>query len=398
MTDVITVVEGLDFIVSLAAGHVHPEDIDAAREAAESARLRAGYLGSTVVMALVGGTGSGKSSLLNAIVGEEVAPTSALRPHTTDPLAVIEAGGDPALREMLGRLGVTRILTQDELPGFALLDMTDIDSVEPEHRSRVEELLPEVDVVLWVLDPVKYADPAVHQELIAPLAGAADRLVFVLNKIDELDAGDVDRVSADLAARLEADGIPAPVVFEIAAAPRVGEALGMDPLVAHLSARLDEKRIHIGKVVDDARGAARSIAAAAGIVKGGGLDFEERWTEVRSAIADEVAAGLGPASLEEGLRLLEGLILRLAADAGGVFGIRLRQAFDTRLIEEELVGAFDMARGESDPQAAIDSELQRRLGAPLRELLWERASLAAVVAGLSVDATMVDHDLGRLGA
>ena len=42
----------------------------------------------------------------------------------------------------------------------------------------------------------------------------------------------------------------------------------------------------------------------------------------------------------------------------------------------------------------LDAELQERIGAPLRTLLWERASLSAVVAGLAVDAAMAEARLG----
>lgn len=396
MSDAITVVEGLDFIVSLASGHLHPDDLDSARETATNARMRAGHLGTTMVLALVGGTGSGKSSLLNALAGEDVASTSPVRPHTTEPLALIPEGPEPSLRDLLARLDVTRVVTQDRFPDFAILDMTDIDSVATGHRTVVERLLPEVDVVVWVLDPVKYADPVLHREFIAPLAESSDRLVFVLNKVDQLDESSLDRVVEHLRLLLTEDGIADPVLFETAAAPPTSAPRGMDALAAHLSARLDEKRVHIGKIVDDARRAARSVAGAAGVGEGGSLDFETRWDAVRASIATHLASGNGAAAFQEGLRLIEGMILRLSTDAGGVFGLRIRQSFGTRLIEEELSAAFDAALATADPPVAIDTELQERFGAPLRTMLWERASLSAVVAGLAVDATMVDQALGRL--
>jgi GTP-binding protein EngB required for normal cell division len=395
VSDAITVVEGLDFVVSLAAGHLHPDDLDAARSTASDARTRAGHLGTTMVLALVGGTGSGKSSLLNALAGEEIASTSPVRPHTTEPLALVPDRPEPALRSLLERLGVSRTVSQDRFPDFAILDMTDVDSVAIEHRVRVERLLPEVDVVLWILDPVKYADPVLHREFIAPLAGSADRLAFVLNKVDQLDEASLDRVNEHLRALLAEDGIAEPVVFETAAAPPSGVPRGMDALAAHLVGRLDEKRVHIGKIIDDARNAAKTIAGAAGVAGGGSLGFEERFEAVRAAIATHLATGSGATAFQEGLRLMEGMILRLSTDAGGVFGLRIRQSFGTRLIEDELSAAFDAALATEEPDAAIEGELQERFGAPLREMLWERASLSAVVAGLAVDASLVDASLGR---
>lgn len=395
MSDAITVVEGLDFVVSLAAGQLHPDDLEAARSTASTARMRAGHLGTTMVLALVGGTGSCKSSLLNALADDEIASTSPVRPHTTEPLALVPESPEPALRSLLGRLGVSRTVSQDRFPDFAILDMTDVDSIAVEHRVQVERLLPEVDVVLWVLDPVKYADPALHRDFIAPLAGSADRLVFVLNKVDQLDEASLDRVSEHLRALLVEDGIEDPVIFETAAAPPAGVPRGMDALAAHLAGRLDEKRVHIGKIIDDARTAARAIAGAAGVAEGGSLDFEERFGAVRAAIATKLATGSGAAAFQEGLRLMEGMILRLSTDAGGVFGLRIRHSFGARLIEDELSAAFDAALATDDPAIAIEGQLQERFGTRLREMLWERASLSAVVAGLAVDASLVDASLGR---
>ncbi|HLE42634.1 MAG TPA: GTPase, partial [Methylomirabilota bacterium] len=134
MTDVGSLVDGLDLVVGLADGHLHPDDLERARRAARDARNRVGHLGSTLVAALLGGTGVGKSSLLNALAGERVASTSPVRPHTTDPLAWIPEQAEPALGELLDGLGISRRHTQRRVPGMAILDMTDVDSVEFRHR------------------------------------------------------------------------------------------------------------------------------------------------------------------------------------------------------------------------------------------------------------------------
>lgn len=397
MSDVITVVEGLDFVVSLAAGHVHPDDLDAARSVAEAARSRAGHLGTTIVVALVGGTGSGKSSLLNALAGEPIASTSPVRPHTTEPLAWIPARPEPSLSMLLDRLGIERRVAHAMFP-LAVLDMTDIDSVASEHRALVERLLPEVDVLVWVLDPVKYADTALHREFIAPFARSGDRMIFALNQIDRLDESNLAGVREHLGRLLALDGIADPVVFEMAADPPGARSRGVGALVDHLTLRLDEKRVHVGKIIDDARRATREIAGAAGVTGGGSLEFESRWLSVRESIVADVVTGGGPAAFEEALRLLEGFILSLSTGAGGVFGLRIRQTFGADLIESELSSAFESVVGTADAGRALDEEMQERFGAPLRRLLWERASLSAVVTGLAVDATAVDQSMGRLGA
>jgi len=395
LSDIITVVEGLDFVVSLAEGHVHPEDLDSARSAASAARSRVGHLGSTMVLALVGGTGSGKSSLLNALAGQHIASTSPVRPHTSEPLAWIPAAAEPSLRVLLDRLGVEERVSHRLFAELAILDMTDVDSIATEHRDRVERLMPEVDVVVWVLDPVKYSDPSLHRALIAPLAGSSDRVIFVLNKVDSLDEENLDVVVDHLGRLLAEDGFSHPVIFEVAADPPDSEPRGIDALAAHLRARLDEKRVHVGKIIDDARHAAQAVAGAAGVSRSGSLDFEERWLSVREAIVTDLVARGGPATFEEALRLLDVFILGLSTDAGGVFGHRIRQTFREEVIEAELASAMRGVETSSDPGSTLDEGLQERFGVPLRKLLWERASLAAVVAGLAVDAMMVDESLGR---
>jgi len=273
--------------------------------------------------------------------------------------------------------------------------MTDVDSIATEHRDRVERLMPEVDVVVWVLDPVKYSDPSLHRALIAPLAGSSDRVIFVLNKVDSLDEESLDVVVDHLGRLLAEDGFSHPVIFEVAADPPDSEPRGIDALAAHLRARLDEKRVHVGKIIDDARRAARAVAGAAGVSRSGSLDFEERWLTVREAIVTDLVARGGPATFEETLRLLEVFILGLSTDAGGVFGQRIRQTFREEVIEAELTSAMRGVETSPTPGSTMDEGLQERIGVPLRKLLWERASLAAVVAGLAVDAMMVDESLGR---
>jgi len=242
VSELISVIDGLDLVVALADGQVHPEGLARARAEARLARDRRGHPGGTLVLALLGGTGSGKSSLLNALAGDRVAEVSALRPHTTRPLAWVPQGAEPALGHLLDRLGVERRVVHERFAGIGLLDLTDVDSVDRSHRAAVEALLPDIDGVVWVLDPVKYNDPVLHEEFIAPLADSADQFVFVLNQIDRLGEGEAEAVLDDLVATLERDGVRRPVVFAVAADPPGGVPVGVDALAVHLRHRLDAKR------------------------------------------------------------------------------------------------------------------------------------------------------------
>ena len=44
-----------------------------------------------------------------------------------------------------------------------------------------------VDLLVWVADPQKYADAALHDGYLRPLAGHGDAMVVVLNQADRLD-------------------------------------------------------------------------------------------------------------------------------------------------------------------------------------------------------------------
>ncbi len=75
---------------------------------------------------------------------------------------------------------------QHDLRGLVLLDLPDHDSTEVAHRLEVDRLVELVDVLVWVLDPQKYADAAIHDRYLRPLARHAEVMVVVLNQVDRL--------------------------------------------------------------------------------------------------------------------------------------------------------------------------------------------------------------------
>jgi len=309
---------------------------------------------------------------------------------------------------LLDRLGIAERVEQDQFPGLALLDATDVDSIELGHRAQVEALLPRIDAVIWVLDPDKYADPLLHEEFIRPLADSADQFLFVLNQVDRLAVGDRVAVAEDMVKRLAEDGIPDPIVFYTSADPADGEPRGIEVLAAYLAQRLDTKRVQLGAVISGARRAARNLAASAGLLTGGSLGFEQRWKEVLvSATTDLSLAEEGSTTFEEVLVTLEDLIGNVATQAGGPFSVRIRSQFPPGAIEGVLRDAVDamereVPRGEAgvieperraDAAGLLSDRLQERLGGPLREILWERSALSASVAGLTVEAAQAEAKL-----
>src|SRR5262249_1899505 len=91
--------------------------------------------------------------------------------------------------------------------GLVLLDLPDHDSVMSHATGLVDRLVSCADVMIWVLDPQKYADAAVHQRFLAPLAGHSDVLAVVLNQADLLPPSPAADCVADLRRLLESEGL-----------------------------------------------------------------------------------------------------------------------------------------------------------------------------------------------
>jgi GTP-binding protein EngB required for normal cell division len=177
--------------------------------AGERLRLSAAH----TVVALAGGTGSGKSSLFNKLAGAEFSTVGVTRPVTKEVHACVwGVAGSGSLLEWLGvprryRYARASALDRGEasLTGLALLDLPDHDSVLMHASDLVDHLVSQADLMIWVLDPQKYADAAVHRRFLVPLAGHAEVLAVVLNQSDLLDDGQVDDCVGDLRRLLDAE-------------------------------------------------------------------------------------------------------------------------------------------------------------------------------------------------
>ena len=281
MAELGELVDLLDLAVANAAGVAPAADREAAATVAAAQRRRRDYLGGAIVVAIAGGTGSGKSSLLNALVGHEIASTSAIRPHTNEPMAWAPAN-DETMRALLRSMGITQIADNDWMSSVALVDLPDIDSIVDDHRAMVEDLLPHVDAVIWVFDPVKYNDPTLHDDFLSPLAAYERQFLFVLNKADLLQKADVEDLDAlelvteDLTIKLTDDGFLEPDPLVVAADPPVGPPAGIDAVRDALDVRLASKHAASVKIVEDIVGAARLLGEEAGLNAGAGTGHAER--------------------------------------------------------------------------------------------------------------------------
>jgi len=138
-------------------------------------REREARAGGMLVVALVGGSGTGKSTLLNALAGDQLAATSEYRPCTPAP-TVYQPPGAP-----FGLEGWARVYGS-ALEHLIVIDTPDSDTVVRQHRDSAIAALGQADVVLVCGSPEKYLDEATWS-LLRPLQGER-AMVCVETKAD----------------------------------------------------------------------------------------------------------------------------------------------------------------------------------------------------------------------
>jgi GTP-binding protein EngB required for normal cell division len=202
--------------LSIGGDRFSPQAVAAAEAALERARQRVGLGAEATVVAFAGATGSGKSSLFNALAQMDISTVAARRPTTNAPQACV--WGVDVADPLLDWLGVAprdrtkreSVLDADRevgLAGLVLLDLPDHDSAVLSHHLEVDRLIDLVDLLIWVVDPQKYADDSVHSGYLRSLAGRQDTLLIVLNQVDRLDEEAVGTCRHDLRRLLDADGL-----------------------------------------------------------------------------------------------------------------------------------------------------------------------------------------------
>jgi GTP-binding protein EngB required for normal cell division len=248
----------LDQIV--AQGDRLPASLNArATDVASTARARLGHGTRHTVVALAGGTGSGKSSLFNALAGETIANVGVRRPTTSVTQAAVYGDGAESLLDWL-HVDQRSRMTSAELEGLVLLDLPDHDSTAAAHVAEVDRLVEVVDAFCWVVDPQKYADAALHEGYLRAFAGHAAVTMVVLNQIDRLSPEDRQACLAHLSTLLQADGFVGVRVLPVSAS--TGE--GVAALQRELTARVAERRAVVARISADLDWLATDLAAACG--------------------------------------------------------------------------------------------------------------------------------------
>lgn len=370
--DLNAMLDALDLAIGSAAGLFGTDAIDPVAHRARDVRRRIGFLGETVVVALAGGTGSGKSSLLNALAGEPVAQAGVIRPTTSSALAWIPANPEPGLVRLLDDLEIFDRVGQTRFDHLAVIDLPDLDSFDRSNVAEVRRLVPRLDAVVWVFDPLKYNDRAVHHGFLRELTDYDRQFLYVLNQVDRLAPIDVQTVSGDLWKSLVNDGMDDPVVLTTAADPIYGDPVGIDEFEEALHDRFEQKQVAIAKLVADVKTSVVELETSTGVTAAGGLDFDARWNLVRESTVTHMTDRVADQAVATGLEDA-GEAAAMAAGAGLV-------GRTTGLVRQSIFGRA-VGLGVNDPELPEPTDITSGAG-----WLDTTAPLINFVTDLSVDA------------
>ncbi len=287
----------LEEALETGGDQLDPAAARSAREVVERVRERWALKGGRTVVSLAGATGSGKSTLFNALVGESVSTVGARRPTTSTATAAVWGTEDPG--PLLDWLAVPRRHQVSEpvsspgqgaseavdLDGLVLIDLPDFDSRETSHRVEADRLLARSDVFVWVTDPQKYADARLHEEYLATLQDHETVMIVVLNQIDRVeDSAAVYKIKQDLARLVAADGAGD---FEV-----IGTSArtlrGVDRLREAIGAVVAQRNAAEHRLRGDLSSAARALAAGVAPTEPASSDIAD--DKLRQALSQ--AAGI----------------------------------------------------------------------------------------------------------
>lgn len=257
--------QALDDARQLSEGVLPDDTLQEVLRVLERASSRRSLSGDHTVVGFFGATGSGKSSLFNAVSGVEIATAAARRPTTSEPLAGVwgAEGSEPLLDwlEVRNRHHAAAVDGfADEETGLILLDLPDFDSTRQTNRETVQRMVGLVDVLVWVLDPQKYADAAVHHGFLAPLASHGAVTLVVLNQVDRLPERDVQPVLDSLRGILARDGLAE--VRVLASSATTGA--GVDAVRAAIRSVAMQRKAQSQRLAADIAKAARELRAVSG--------------------------------------------------------------------------------------------------------------------------------------
>lgn len=163
-----------------------------------------------LIVAFMGGSGVGKSTLLNRLAGKPIARTGIERPTSRE--VTLFHHHSVAIQHLPEQLPITQIkIAQHEeeaKKNIIWIDMPDFDSTEQSNKQLVLQWLPHIDVLLYVVSPERYRDEKAWQLLLAE--GARHAWLFVLN---QWDRGQMEQYD-DFKQQLHKAGFFEPVIYK----------------------------------------------------------------------------------------------------------------------------------------------------------------------------------------
>ncbi|GIE81006.1 hypothetical protein Aph02nite_69560 [Actinoplanes philippinensis] len=366
------------------------------------------------VVALAGSTGSGKSSLFNALARFKLSPVGVRRPTTGTAHAVVWGPLEPANRllDWIGVLPRQRFVRESALDGddeatlrgLILLDLPDFDSIERAHQLEVDRLLGLVDQIVWVVDPQKYGDRVLHRAYLSQFSTHAGVTIVVLNQADRLTPGDTEVVRNDLVRLLEEDGLTgAPVIATSAKQPGMLSDLrsALESTVANRQAALRRLAADLDVVGDELGAMIGPPAAEDEVDRATVRQLSDALADSAGvpAVADSTAAAYRHrAAAATGWPLVRGL-RRLRPDP--LRKLHLAEPVKTDSVSTDVVPRTSVPEADAAQKSAVSLTVRAvaaRAAAPLPEV-WSPALNSAArskAADLpdALDRAVAQTDLG----
>lgn len=331
------------------------------------------------VLVVVGGsTGSGKSTLVNSLLGRNVSRAGAVRPTTRRPVLICSPQQRdwfmsdrvlPRLAKSEGSGGdsldaITIAVEETLWPTVGIVDAPDIDSVEDGNRRLASELLDGADLWVFVTTAARYAD-AVAWKHLEEAGSRGLRVAIVLNRVP---VGAAEEVREDLASLARQRGLGEVMIVTVEEQPLTDgrlPAAAIAPIGAYLESigRDAQERAAIvrrslsGAVSSSLQETAHALEAA----RERNREFEAASEDVRQLISSYAREASSSSSDD----VLRGEVSARIAEVLGSWDM-------TKTVSRVFSGLSSRLMGAIRGQAAPDVQVQRDLTGGLAQRLADQ--------------------------